>query len=1357
MRYAWILIITLAAVHAAAAQQPDERRSIESLPDATRPFLVSADPTLVSRAEILPDGRVDAESGVYRAVYRIPATTPVLDSADETTRAYMQAEKTRFGWPSTNELLLVSEHVGRSSTHLTYRQTLSGVPVYNRYVKASLDSDGHPTMVISGYAPHVGRISGFGSVPRVDAEEASRLAGLAISEQGAHTHEPELVVYPIAQPRLAWHIIVWPDTAGGEWDVLLDATSGIILHVMDRAVHLHAEYLSTKNPGLPDGSGLVFDPDPLTSSGSTYSSEFYDRNDADALAINSERVEVTLRDITRGSDGLYRLQGPYVIIDGTRRIGGTASNTPAESDPGAFRYTRANDFFEAVMAYYHIDTSQRYIQSLGLGFSPNPRPVRVNPHGLGSQDNSQFLPGIYALAFGDGGIDDAEDAEVILHEYGHALLEAHAPGLLDGAEGSALHEGWSDYWAVSYTRGLMDAGAVPSHDWRHVFSWDGNATWEGRRLDRLGTYPEDTQCDVGACSSQYWYSDGVFWATAVMEIYEDLGKDITDRLHLYSHLYLSRPVTFLDAAEAIAQADVDLFEGIHLTSIVRRFGGRNLLNAAEFGPAVVHDPLESLDAATMPVVEITAEVTPRPADITSVRMLHSTDGAPFETLELTPAGIHLYSGSLPLQPAAMQMAYYLEAADKGGFVARLPANAPASTYRVRIGRDTHAPEIHHQPLAYTDIEDWPPGIEADVTDDQGIDSVWASFEILSREGVLRGSGTFQLAAVGGGYAGRFPDNIAEPGNRVRYRIRARDIAGIPNEAALPPEGAPAFPLDVVEDGALLAYTFEKDGVLAPNGYWDLGAPSYGLLAAHSGSGAWITNPAGSYPGAPTRASLEFSAPNLDNHSSLYLEFWHWHDFEHEGIEGPGPSATGALHDGGNVKVSYDAGGTWALLHPDEGYTGPISGGRDNPMEHEPAFGGYSFGWRRVRMQLSGDEDVRIRFELGTDQANSHSSRYAYAGWALDDVRMLVRKTVDAAPPVISRLPEALQIAPAGALPPPITVEAEDHPGVDSALLDYTYDPRGTDAESGTVRLEMAPFSLTTFTGTIPLRNPMSVGSRITYRMRFQDFDGNTVVAPPVAEAPLVIEARLAEELSALAGALATGHWKAIDTGYGAHATGDPGVSSILLGPFDLPKNATKIAFELSHSYRLGAAAGANVKLRDADSGPWSVLLPEVGYSGLVGPGHALDGQPGWTGDARHAARSDFDLAHYAGRQVRMRLDFGTSSGSGANDFWQINAASLGYSTPEESFGIERELALHANFPDPFADHTSIQYTLSETSSVLMEVYNILGQRVSVLVNTEQSAASYTISFLSGDLAGGLYFLRMTAGERQVIEPMILAR
>jgi hypothetical protein len=122
------------------------------------------------------------------------------------------------------------------------------------------------------------------------------------------------------------------------------------------------------------------------------------------------------------------------------------TGSPAFSAKNTFRYTRHQDQFEQVMAYYWVTEAQKYIHSLGFGESRRPidnRPqaVRINQFG---QDNSVATDHPKnELRFGKGGVDDAEDAEVILHEYGHAIH--FAQNFVFGSEqAGAISEGFSD-------------------------------------------------------------------------------------------------------------------------------------------------------------------------------------------------------------------------------------------------------------------------------------------------------------------------------------------------------------------------------------------------------------------------------------------------------------------------------------------------------------------------------------------------------------------------------------------------------------------------------------------------------------------------------------------------------------------------------------------------------------------------------------------------------------------------------------------------------------------------------------------------------------------------------------------------
>ena len=79
--------------------------------------------------------------------------------------------------------------------------------------------------------------------------------------------------------------------------------------------------------------------------------------------------------------------------------------------------------------------------------------IRADTYG---GDNSFYIPRIDRIVFGKGGVDDAEDAEVIWHEYGHAIQDAQVPGFGASDEAGSIGEGFGDYWAVTMSQPVLD-------------------------------------------------------------------------------------------------------------------------------------------------------------------------------------------------------------------------------------------------------------------------------------------------------------------------------------------------------------------------------------------------------------------------------------------------------------------------------------------------------------------------------------------------------------------------------------------------------------------------------------------------------------------------------------------------------------------------------------------------------------------------------------------------------------------------------------------------------------------------------------------------------------------------------------
>jgi len=90
-------------------------------------------------------------------------------------------------------------------------------------------------------------------------------------------------------------------------------------------------------------------------------------------------------------------------------------------------------------------------------------------------------------------------------------------------------------------------------------------------------------------------------------------------------------------------------------------------------------------------------------------------------------------------------------------------------------------------------------------------------------------------------------------------------------------------------------------------------------------------------------------------------------------------------------------------------------------------------------------------------------------------------------------------------------------------------------------------------------------------------------------------------------------------------------------------------------------------------------------------------------------------------------------------------------TPPESYSLSN------NYPNPFNPTTNIKYSIPKAGHVLLQVYNMLGQRVATLVDKQQNAGYYTISFNASQLASGVYFYRIKAGSFVKTQKMMLIK
>ncbi len=191
-----------------------------------------------------------------------------------------------------------------------------------------------------------------------------------------------------------------------------------------------------------------------------------------------------------------------------------------------------------------------------------------------------------------------------------------------------------------------------------------------------------------------------------------------------------------------------------------------------------------------------------------------------------------------------------------------------------------------------------------------------------------------------------------------------------------------------------------------------------------------------------------------------------------------------------------------------------------------------------------------------------------------------------------------------------------------------------------------------------------------------------------------------------------------------------------------------------------------VQITDDGGETWDVLTPNGGYS------HAKNdnadnplptGTPCWSGSFNWRQET-FDLSAYEGGTVQIRFRF-VSDGYVTEEGWyvdDINITSSSVGTSVEDPVIPHTFAVLQNVPNPFNPVTVISYQLPESARVTIEVYNVAGKRVRVLVD-ERQEPGYKSTIWDGTndsghkVASGVYLYRVHAGDRVVDKRMVLLK
>jgi Zn-dependent metalloprotease len=423
-------------------------------------------------------------------------------------------------------LAMTREVASPLGTRIELTQQVGGVPVWGAAVTMSFGADNRITGVTSTYAPNVAVTSGEATITR-DAAITIARGELEDCDHDTAEIQAELFVYSPASPtnapdggyQLAWRTLAATDDA--TWEQWFDAGDGRALR---ERVDINRRVI---------GSGKVFRINAVVA---TQDNALRDDRDAASAVPSTAYMTVPLERL----QGNGRLDGTFASSAQTQKRASNIGNI--------FNYDRSQTGFSETMAYYYLDFTQAYIQSLGFSNVNNRQQVfAVNRY---KKDNSFYSPGTKYISYGTGGVDDAEDAEVIIHEYGHSIQDNIVPGFGSSAEAGAMGEGFGDYLAASVgaqqSNGFQDACVA---EWDAVSYSSSNPPCL-RRVDSTKHYPESIVGEV--------HDDGEIWSAALWQIRSALGAAKADRLILQHHFLIAAGASFNSAGNALIQTALNL-------------------------------------------------------------------------------------------------------------------------------------------------------------------------------------------------------------------------------------------------------------------------------------------------------------------------------------------------------------------------------------------------------------------------------------------------------------------------------------------------------------------------------------------------------------------------------------------------------------------------------------------------------------------------------------------------------------------------------------------------------------------------------------------------------------------------------
>ncbi len=520
-------------------------------------LMPGTDQTAIDTNDEMSTNPVDAPDGsqwkgIFEKGVKIPKMIFGCDCSEQTgtPRAiaynFLQQNTKLFRFKNLNDDLKFEKQItSPGTTHVIYNQTLKRLPVFNATVVVHVNSDGVIELVTNDFKEYEkAKISNTKRM--IGPEDALSIVeeDLNVFLKKDYSVKQSLGLLKIGNSfTKVWRIYYPTMIPLGDWVYDIDAENGTIYRKVNAIKLLDAQgYLHSRNPN-----------------------------------VSENKDEVILRNILEPREGeKYSLKGAFFeVLDSIYKP--VFEDTPVFDYPYHFDFNigdesiHSNPGYEQVNVYFHLENCRSYLRQLGFQIF-NSYKIQADAHGT-FKDQSWYSGARKMIIYGNGDVNDASDTDIVIHEFGHALVDYIKPKILHlTGEASAMHEGYADYISASYSSDPCLG------EWDSIFYSDSGCL---RRIDIDKVYPEDkTGRD---------HDDSLIWSSALWklrsEINTDSGEDpadIANKLIVKSIYFLpDSGVTFKQGAIALLVADSNLYDKKYAGIIKKVFMERGIFDGTD--------------------------------------------------------------------------------------------------------------------------------------------------------------------------------------------------------------------------------------------------------------------------------------------------------------------------------------------------------------------------------------------------------------------------------------------------------------------------------------------------------------------------------------------------------------------------------------------------------------------------------------------------------------------------------------------------------------------------------------------------------------------------------------------------------